>query len=274
MVLQEFQKELAACGITKVRPHFYLSTEWGVPFDTISIAIPFYLARVDLTDFHAERGGLVEGGGPSDILRYIRHEMGHVINYAYRLYDRRDWAERFGDINQDYEEEYRPRPFHAGYVNHLPGWYAQKHPDEDWAETFAVWMTPGRRWREQYARRPALAKLEYCDRIMGEVAARARPLCVAEDPDEEVGGLDVTLDQYYQAGAPDGGDVPPDLGETLLTIFRGDHNDSSKPQLPATRLYPRAGAHCWPPTYIGGRVGFPSVHGSPVTRNFRTGGST
>ncbi len=114
VVLLEFQNELAACGISKLRPHFYLSTEWGVPFDTISIAIPFYLARVDLTDFHAERGGLVEGGGPSDILRYIRHEMGHVINYAYRLNDLRDWAERFGDINQDYEEEYRPRPFHAG----------------------------------------------------------------------------------------------------------------------------------------------------------------
>ena len=152
-----------------MRPHFYLSTEWGVPFDTISIAIPFYLARVDLTDFHADRGGLVEGGDRADVLRYLRHEMGHVVNYAYRLYERPEWTGQFGDINLPYEEEYRPRPFSPRYVRHLPGWYAQKHPDEDWAETFAVWMTPGLDWRGRYAGRPALAKLEYCDRVMADL---------------------------------------------------------------------------------------------------------
>ncbi len=142
--------------------------------------------------------------------------MGHVINYAYRLYAIAGIGpERFGDINQDYEEEYRPRPIPTEKVNHLPGWYAQKHPDEDWAETFAVWMTPGRRWREQYARRPALAKLEYCDRGRWENCGSSEAaLRHAKDPDEEVGGLpSVTLDQYYQAGALTGGDVPPDLGE-------------------------------------------------------------
>ena len=25
---------------------------------------------------------------------------------------------------------------------HLDPWYAQSHPDEDFAETFAVWLTP------------------------------------------------------------------------------------------------------------------------------------
>ena len=218
VVLQEFQRELAARGVTKVRPHFYLSTEWGVPFDTISIAIPFYLARVDLTDFHAERGGLVEGGGPSDLLRYLRHEMGHVVNYAYRLYERSEWTDQFGDINAPYEEEYRPKPFSPRYVDHLPGWYAQKHPDEDWAETFAVWMTPGLNWRERYARRAALAKLEYCDRVMAELRER-EPLTTAEDPDEDVGSLDTTLDEHYRAYALDKRDVPADLEEALQTIF-------------------------------------------------------
>lgn len=239
VVLREFQAELKACGITKVSPHFYLSTEWGVPFDTISIAIPFYLASVDLTDFHAERGGLVEGGGPSDVLRYLRHEMGHVVNYAYRLYEHQDWTDQFGDINEPYEEEYQPKPFSLHYVLHLPGWYAQKHPDEDWAETFAVWMTPGLNWRERYAGRPALAKLEYCDRIMQELRAR-EPLTTAEDPDEDVGGIDVTLDEYYQTIGLDKADIAFNIDQTLETIF-GDAGDQqpSKTSLPAGSLIRR-----------------------------------
>lgn len=240
VVLQEFQRELAASGVTKVRPHFYLSTEWGVPFDTISIAIPFYLVRVDLTDFHAERGGLVEGGGPSDMLRYIRHEMGHVVNYAYRLYERADWADQFGDINTPYEEEYRPKPFSIQYVNHLPGWYAQKHPDEDWAETFAVWMTPGLDWRERYANLPALAKLAYCDRVMTDLRDR-EPVTTAEDADEDVGALDFTLDQYYQASALEHKDAPVNLDQFLQTIFNGhERGQPTAPQLSAAQLIRRA----------------------------------
>ena len=158
-----------------MRPRFYLSTEWGVPFDTVAIAIPFYLARPDLTALHAERVGHVEGFDRADILRYLRHEMGHVVNYAYRLYDDEEWVEQFGSITQPYVEEYRPEPFSRRYVRHLPGWYAQKHPDEDWAETFAVWMTPGLDWRTEYGGWPeALAKLEYCDRTHGRApGARA-----------------------------------------------------------------------------------------------------
>ena len=98
-ILAEFEAELEAAGIRRVRPRFYLSTEWGVPDGTIAIAIPFYLARPELTALHAERGGHVEGGGRADILRYLRHEMGHVVNYAYRLYETEEWVEQFGSID-------------------------------------------------------------------------------------------------------------------------------------------------------------------------------
>ena len=156
-----------------MRPRFYLSTEWGVPFETVAIAIPFYLARPDLTALHAERVGHVEGFDRADILRYLRHEMGHVVNYAYRLYDDEEWVKQFGSITQPYGEEYRPEPFSRRYVRHLPGWYAQKHPDEDWSETFAVWMTPGRDWRAEYGGWPvAAAKLAYCERTMAAVRDR------------------------------------------------------------------------------------------------------
>ena len=163
-VLAGFLEEVRNAGIVRLKPRFYLSTEWGVPFDTIAIAIPFYLARPELTAIHAERAGLVEGKSRTDILRYLRHEMGHVVNYAYQLYNNQDWVKIFGSITQPYVEEYRPEPFSRRFVRHLPGWYAQKHPDEDWAETFAVWMTPGLNWREEYKGWPdALAKLQYCD---------------------------------------------------------------------------------------------------------------
>jgi hypothetical protein len=218
-VLQDFLQELKQRRLTRVEPKFYLSTEWGVPFGTISIAIPFYLARADLTKLHAERGGLVEGAGPADVLRYLRHEMGHVFNYAYKLYQEAEWVRHFGDINQEYVEEYRPRPFHPDYVRHLPGWYAQKHPDEDWAETFAVWLTPGFDWRRRYAAAPAaLAKLEYCDRTMNILRDR-EPLVREEELDEDVAAIGSSIDDFYQEHAPRGGDVPPEVDDALQTIF-------------------------------------------------------
>ncbi len=241
-IITGFLQELAAAGVPQVKPHFYLSTEWGVPWGTISIAIPFYLARPDLTSLHAERSGFVEGINQRDILRYLRHEMGHVVNYAYRLYEVPEWVELFGAITQPYEEEYRPKPFSRSFVRHLPGWYAQKHPDEDWSETFAVWMTPGADWRGQYAAWPkALAKLEYCERQMLELTSTP-PKVQTIDADEDVGGVTATLDDYYRA-KPDGDLLPPGLDGALLSIFEdlGAPEDSTTTaaRLPAGKLIRR-----------------------------------
>jgi hypothetical protein len=198
-ILAEFRQELERAGIRRVRPRFYLSTEWGVPADTVAIAIPFYLADARLTALHAQRTGYVEGVDRADILRYLRHEMGHVVNYAYCLYGQKEWVERFGSMTQPYVEDYRPQPFSRRFVEHLPGWYAQKHPDEDWAETFAVWMTPPRAWRESYADWPeALAKLEYCDRTMAALSDHD-PQTAVEELDEDVDQLAYSLDEYYSA---------------------------------------------------------------------------
>src|SRR5262249_48927758 len=118
-VLQSFDKERARLGLA-LQPHYYLSTEWGVPFGTISIAIPFYLARQELTRLHAKRAGHIEGSSRADILRYLRHELGHVVNYAYKLYETEEWINHFGAITQPYKEEYRPEPFSPRFVRHLP----------------------------------------------------------------------------------------------------------------------------------------------------------
>jgi hypothetical protein len=226
-ILKKFEKELHGAGIRRLRPRFYLSTEWGVPFGTIAVAIPFYLARSDLTALHFKRVSYVEGSSRWDILRYLRHEMGHVVNYAYRLYEQEEWIKHFGSITQPYEEDHRPEPFNRRYVRHLNGWYAQKHPDEDWAETFAVWMTPALNWREEYAAWPvALAKLSFCNATMEALADR-EPLVTAVDLDEDVQALPYSLDQYYEGLAVDRAELPPGLDGALHTIFEDLEDETS-----------------------------------------------
>jgi hypothetical protein len=218
-VLQEFARELERAGIRRVRPRFYLSTEWGVCEGTVAIAIPFYLASPELTALHEERVGHVEGSGPADILRYLRHEMGHVVNYAYRLFDTTEWVETFGAMDRPYLEEFRLEPFSRQFVRHLPGWYAQKHPDEDWSETFAVWMTPGLDWRADYAEWPdALAKLQYCDRTMAALADRD-PVVTSDETEEDVGTLTESVERFYEVDPSPADALPAGLDVALRSIF-------------------------------------------------------
>ena len=226
-VLADFLTELRTRNITRLVPKFHLSTEWGVPFGTIVIGIPFYLASPELTDLHGEEVGHLEGAGRKDLVRYLRHEMGHVVNYAYKLYDGEEWVKLFGSITQPYLEDYRPQPFSRRFVRHLPGWYAQKHPDEDWAETFAVWLTPARKWREEYAGWPtALAKLEYCDRTMAALAERD-PVVTLAELDEDVAELNYSLRDYYK-NYPAEDEPPAGLDGDLRAIF-DDLSSGSEP---------------------------------------------
>lgn len=238
-ILAEFEAELDRVGLLKLRPRFYLSTEWGVPFQTIAIGIPFYLAKPELEEIQAEQVGHIEGVSRADILRYLRHEMGHVVNYGYKLYERQDWVKLFGSITQPYVEEYQPQPFSRRFVRHLPGWYAQKHPDEDWAETFAVWMTPAppgtapgsetatvdgadnslRGWRKTYANWPsALQKLEYCDRVLAELRA-TEPLVSVVELDEDVGELTYSVQDFFDRTKVGEDPLPPGLEGALTAIF-------------------------------------------------------
>jgi hypothetical protein len=171
--------------------------------------------------------------------------MGHVLNYAYRLYEDEEWVKQFGSITQPYNEDYRPEPFSRRYVRHLPGWYAQKHPDEDWSETFAVWMTPGLDWRTEYSSWPvAAAKLAFCDRLLAELRTRD-PVETSAELDEDVGSIEYSLDQYYRS-PPDSlglGDTPRGLDGALRAIFEdlGSTEGMSldEPMVPADALIRR-----------------------------------
>src|SRR5579884_1816690 len=237
-IIQQFQQEVEEAGIRRLHPRFYLSTEWGVPFGTIAIALPFYLARPELTSLHADQAGLFEVLHRADILLYLRHEMGLVVNYAYRLYEQAEWSRLFGPMTQPYVEDYRAQPFNPRHVIHLPGWYAQKHPDEDWAETFAVWLTPGSNWRSAYAQWPvALAKLEYCDQTMAALADR-EPLVTAVELDEDVSELTLSLEQFYRSLAAGDLGLPPQFDAMLRSVFTTATQEG--PHRPASSLIRRA----------------------------------
>jgi hypothetical protein len=242
-LVDQFHHELREAGIRRLRPQFHLSTEWGVPFGTIVIGIPFYLAHPELLSVHSELVGHIEGASDAEILRYFRHEMGHVVNYAYKLYEDEEWVKLFGSMTQPYVEDYRPEPFSPRHVLHLPGWYAQKHPDEDWSETFAVWMTPRADWRRRYASWPAaLAKLEYCHRKMEGLGDR-EPLVDSVELDEDVGELALSVDQYYQGITAGDAELPRGLEGSLRSMFENlgepEESDPSVPRIAASALIRR-----------------------------------
>jgi len=166
--LEKLYAELEAKGI-RFRPHAWIAEEWFSPDGVPGIAMPFYLLHPRLRRLERRFMGEVEGGNQNWLMRLLRHEAGHAVDTAYRLRRRRAWRETFGYASEPYPHEYRPRPGSRRYVQHLGAWYAQSHPAEDFAETFAVWLKPGSRWRSEYADWPALAKLECVDALMASV---------------------------------------------------------------------------------------------------------
>ena len=153
--VRQLYRELERRGLRKFRPVCYLTDEWGCPDMQPILGIPFYLADPNLGKLERAIDDLEDS---REIMRYMRHEAVHVFNYAYRLYTRSDWRAIFGPFDRPYRDKYRPVPFSRNYVRHIEGWYAQKHPDEDFAETFAVWLTPGSAWRRRYKGWPAMRK--------------------------------------------------------------------------------------------------------------------
>ena len=159
-----------------LRPHVWLSEEWFSPDGVPGIAIPFYLAHPRLERLERRIMGEAEGGNTRLLLRILRHEAGHALDNAYRLRRRRRWREIFGPASRPYPARYRARAGSRGYVHHLGEWYAQAHPTEDFAETFAVWLTPKSGWRKSYAGWPALHKLQAVDELIAGVRGRRAPV--------------------------------------------------------------------------------------------------
>ena len=206
----------------RVRPHAWISDEWFSPDTTPGIAIPFYLAHPRLMQLERKKIIDVEGGSVRDCMRILRHEAGHVIQHSYQLQRRRRWQELFGASSTRYPKYYQPNPRSKRYVQHLRLWYAQSHPDEDFAETFAVWLTPRANWRKRYAGWPALKKLQYVDELMAEIG-RQRPVLNRRLEVDPASRLTRTLAQHYKKKqALYLGDSPKGYDRDLRSIFSSD----------------------------------------------------
>jgi hypothetical protein len=185
------QREIA------LRPHCWLSDEWFSPRNVPGIAIPFYLAHPRL--IRLERSMVLEAEGSSTVecMRILRHEAGHAIQHGYRLHRRVGYQKLFGKSSTKYPTSYRPKPASRHYVQHLRAYYAQAHPDEDFAETFAVWLQPRARWRKRYTGWGALKKLEYVDALMEELSGTP-PSVRSRVRVAPISQLNSTLREYYE----------------------------------------------------------------------------
>ena len=197
--VEQLTSELVSRGVS-LRPDCYLGDEWFSPEGVPAISIPFYLAHPRLRALELHQMLEVEGGTTDWCQMLLRHECGHAMDHAYRLSSRNDWRQVFGSPETEYAPEtYIPRPYSKSFVRHLPNWYAQAHPDEDFAETFAVWLAaPPEDWRRRYRGWKALEKLEYVHHLMSE-AASSPPAVTRGRRISEVRKLHTTLARHYAA---------------------------------------------------------------------------
>ncbi len=194
--IAELTQELERSGLL-FRPHFWLSNEWFTPDGVPGIAVPFYLAHPRLAKLEQAQMLEVEGGTTEWCLRILRHEAGHAIENAYKIRRRKTRRHIFGKSSQRYPMYYSPRPYSRSFVRHLDLWYAQSHPDEDFAETFAVWLTPDSLWEERYRGWPVLKKLKYVDGLMKDLRGVSPAVTTREEVDP-LPSLKKTLREHYE----------------------------------------------------------------------------
>ncbi|HSN92037.1 MAG TPA: putative zinc-binding metallopeptidase [Anaeromyxobacteraceae bacterium] len=212
--LARLYRELARRGLG-FRPHAWVAQEWFSPDGVPGIAVAFHLLHPRLRRLERRFMGEVEGGNAEYLMRILRHEAGHAVDTAYRLRRRKEYRELFGSPSRRYPRRYRPWPGSKRFVQHLEDWYAQSHPAEDFAETFAEWLRPGAAWRRRYAGWPALKKLQYVERTMAELRGE-RPPVQARHHIEPLRSVPLTLRQHYAAKLRHYGRAEADRVDAIL----------------------------------------------------------
>jgi hypothetical protein len=215
-LIKQLYDELSAKGLT-FHPRCHVGDEWFVPIGIPAIFVPFFLVHNRLRGLERSMMLEVEGETPEWFMKLMRHEAAHAYSYAYQLQEQKKWQKHFGKTSdEETPNTYRPRPFSRSYVMHLDDWYAQAHPDEDFAETFAVWLTPELDWRKRYAGwKGALQKLEYIDELMQSLAGKP-PTFSPKYRVAENNFLNVKLKTYYARKRKLYADTYPDFYDADL----------------------------------------------------------
>ena len=198
-LIAKLNHELAAKNLIHLNIETYFGDEWFCPDQTTAIAIPFWLADDRLRAIERTLVGFVEGETDEEFIRLLRHEAGHCVEHAYRLSRRKDWREVFGNPNIKYDPEFVATiPGAPDFVVNLSGGYAQTHPEEDFAETFAVVINPQSNYRKIYqSKSVALKKLVFVEKILAECAQK-KPRALSSRKISNARRMKRSLESYYQ----------------------------------------------------------------------------
>ena len=214
-LIRQLYDELSAHGLV-LHPPCHIGDEWFVPVGIPAIFVPFFPVHERLRALERTMMLEVEGGTAEWFMKLMRHEAAHAYAYAYQLPRKKKWQQTFGRTSREETPDfYWPRPFSRSYVLNLDDWYAQSHPDEDFAETFAVWLMPGVDWRKRYAGWKALQKLEYVDELMRSLAGKP-PVHAPGYRAAEYECLNLKLKTYYARKRKLYEDTYPDFYDTDL----------------------------------------------------------
>jgi hypothetical protein len=217
----QLYSELSANDIN-FHPPCYLADEWLCPDGEPIIGIPFFLAHPRLKALEKKIMLEAEGETKRWCMMLLRHEAGHALNYAYLLHRKKKWRELFGQFSAEYPERYKYRPYSKRFVRHLDEWYAQYHPDEDFAETFAVWLNPKSNWRRKYKGWKALDKLLYVDQLMKEIGKKSPKILVGKKH-WDISRMKSTLNTYYRKKRSFYAEHYPDFHDFHLRKIFQDH---------------------------------------------------
>lgn len=215
--IDRLHDELGRAGLV-FRPYVYLSTDWFTPEGSSGFAVPFFLAHRRLAQLEHAQMFEAEGTSHDLCMKLLRHEAAHAFDNAYRLHQRADWRRTFGRYSAPYRSAYQVHPTSKRYVQHLDHWYAQSHPAEDYAESFAVWMTPQSKWQKTYEGWPALQKLQRLDTMVRDVGDLS-PFVRTTDRPESLPRQRVTLREYYRRKKASYGAVPWRFDRELKLVF-------------------------------------------------------
>ena len=232
--IDRLHDELRRAGLV-FRPYVWLSTDWFTPEESTGFAVPFYLAQRRLVQLEHAQMFEAEGSTHDWCMKLLRHEAAHAIDNAYRLHSRADWRRTFGRYSAPYRSAYRVKPTSRHYVQHLGAWYAQSHPAEDWAESFAVWLAPQSRWQKVYEGWPALQKLESLDRMLRDVGDLPPPVR-SRDRVESLPSLRITLREHYRRKKASYGATEPWRHDRELRLVFDDPSRTGPTERAATFL--------------------------------------
>jgi len=225
--IAQLYKELEDKGIL-FRPECYLADEWLTPYKENCIGIPFYLAHPALIRLEKKFMLEAEGETKPGCMKLLRHECGHALTYAFRFHKRKKWQSIFGRSTKEYKDTFKYRPYSKNYVRHLDGYYAQYHPEEDFVETFAVWLTPNLDWEERYKGWRALKKLRYVDCLVDEAKVKEARF-KSSQKFYRLSTLRYSLKSYYKRKRHEWAEEFPDFHDRFLNrVFHSPQDDGKK----------------------------------------------